>query len=112
MINSVLENEQVPTKFEIGGKLWTVTYPERCESNVLGETYYANLSIECAKRINRDTDIPYDSVVNTFFHELAHAILGSACYDEESGNEQLVQCIADGIHQFIKTSQWSDFKNP
>lgn len=37
----------------------------------------------------------------TFLHELVHGILGQLKYDEQNGDERLVQGLAIGLHQAL-----------
>lgn len=50
-------------------------------------------------------NIPQNIVETTMWHELVHAILYNSCFYDESHNEPLVQTIALGIFEILKTLQ-------
>ena len=48
----------------------------------------------------------YEYMMQTFFHELVHAILDVWARPEDSGNEDLVDAMSQGIMQFTKTAKY------
>ena len=49
---------------------------------------------------------PEDVVEDSFFHEVAHAILGEWCWGDEYENEQLVECLSKNIKHLIKNNKF------
>ncbi len=44
--------------------------------------------------------------IETFFHELIHAILFELEYNKESNNEEFVERVGRGLHQALKTAKY------
>ena len=67
---------------------------ERSDDNAVGQCFLAGGYIEIAEKCNKD-DIQSDgSKVNTFYHELTHAILDTMGEFDLSKNEKFVNTFA------------------
>lgn len=86
--------EKIPTNFQVGGANMEVHNVERSDDNAVGQCFLAGGYIEIAEKCNKD-DIQSDgSKVNTFYHELTHAILDTMGEFDLSKNEKFVNTFA------------------
>lgn len=81
---------KIPKDFTVGGQPMEVRIVERCDDNKVGLCFLAAGYIEIADKCNRCDAIPDRMKVNTFYHELTHAILDTMGEDELSANEKFV----------------------
>ena len=96
-------NKAIPCEFQIGGKSYTVKLVDGLEkrANALGLTHFDSCEIEIDSGIkNRDM------VSITMYHELMHTIFESLGKPDLNSNEELVDSIANLLHQFHKTSKF------
>jgi len=85
---------KIPTSFKVGGTKMEVRNVERCEDNAFGLCFLGAGYIEIADKVNKDDNQSAGSKVNTFYHELVHAILDTMGYKDLSGDEKFVNCFA------------------
>lgn len=86
--------KRIPDQVKLGGTVMTVRRVARCDSNSVGEMCLAAGYIEIADRFNKDDEQTESSKLNTFYHELVHAILDTMGEHDLSKNEKFVSCFA------------------
>lgn len=84
---------KIPDEFNLGGSNIKVNVVDRCDNNTLGTCLLAEGCINIADTFNKDNKQNNNVKVNTFFHELTHAILDTMGEVELSGNEKFVCCF-------------------
>lgn len=80
----------IPNHFECAGQTFEVRRVTRCNGNALGQCMAGECAIEIAEKYNQDTTQHPLSQVNTFYHELTHAILINLGYDELNEDHKFV----------------------
>lgn len=88
------EYKKIPSRFKVGGQEIEVKRVERCDENNVGQCCLCSGLIEIADKFERDTVQSDSSKVNTFYHELTHAILRTMGEFELNDNEKFVCCFA------------------
>ena len=86
--------EKIPSKIYVGGQEIEIRRVERCDNNNVGTSFLAGGYIELAGKCNKCDDIPERMKVNTFYHEVTHAILDTMGESDLSSNEKFVNCFA------------------
>lgn len=89
-----MEYKKIPSKISLGGQEAEIRNVERCDGNSIGECHLCAGYIEIAQIFNKDARQSESSKVNTFYHELTHAILQTMGEHELSDNEKFVCCFA------------------
>lgn len=82
--------ERIPKHFQCGGQTFEVRMVERCDDNSLGMCMAGKCAVEIAEKYNRHDIQHPDSRINTFYHELTHAILINMGYDELNADHKFV----------------------
>lgn len=96
---------KIPETFNVGGVTINVHKVERCENNALGNCLLAAGVIEIADICNKETEQTESNKVNTFFHELTHAILDTMAENELSTNEKFVSAFSAFLTEAITTAK-------
>ena len=65
---------KIPSHFKVGGQIVEIRDVERSEDNSCGLCHISAGYIEIARKFNKDDQQSESSKVNTFYHELTHAI--------------------------------------
>lgn len=91
---------KIPSKIQVGGTWYDISYPDRIEGKMMGTTNYATTTISLAKFVDMD-EVSEESRDSTFFHELVHSILGEMCHDLNN-NEEFVQTVSTFVNQICK----------
>ena len=91
---------KIPSKIQVGGTWYDISYPDRIEGKLMGTTNYATTIISLAKFVDMD-EVSEESRDSTYFHELVHCILGEMCHDLNN-NEEFVQTVSTFINQICK----------
>lgn len=95
----------VPKEFSIANCLFRVEQLEDIDDHGLGRTYSPLCLIKIAKTWH-GKEVPDDSKISTFYHELVHAILDSSGYCDLSKDEVLVQAFANLLVEYLKTVKY------
>lgn len=82
--------DRMPKHFKCAGQKFDVCHVERTDGNALGNCAGGMCKIEIADKYNKEDKQSDDSKVNTFYHELAHAILMNTGYDELNEDHKFV----------------------
>ena len=86
-------------EFKLGGRQYTVKLEEDIDDNGLGRCYAPLGLIKISKTCNGKS-LPEDSMEQTLYHEVLHAMLDELGYSDLSGDETFVQGLALMMHQF------------
>lgn len=84
---------KIPSKITIGGQEIEIKPKERIEGEALGRIILATGVIEIAETFDCKKQSS-SSKINTFYHELTHAILDTMGEKELSANEKFVSCFS------------------
>ena len=100
---------KIPAKFTVGGQEIEVKIVDRCDNNALGRCCAAGGYIKLARMFNCNGDIPQSetSTINSFFHELTHAILDIMSEAELSMNEKFVSGFAGFLTEAIRSMEYN-----
>ena len=96
----------IPIKLNVGGQEIEVKIVERCDNNCLGECRVANGVIEIASKYNKDEYISESCKLNTFYHELTHAILYTMGETELNNNEKFVCCFSSFLTEALTSCKY------
>lgn len=95
----------IPSAFQVGGQDIIVVEIEKCQNDNLGTCCIAEGVIEIARTFSGRTQC--DSVkLNTFYHELTHAILDTMGETELSANERFVNTFSGFLTEAIKSFEY------
>lgn len=95
----------IPKTFTLASCEYKVEEIEDIDDNGLGRTYSPLGLIKIAKTW-QGKQIPQDSRVSTFYHELVHAILDMSEYKDLSRDEAFVQALTNLIVEYLKTVKY------
>lgn len=99
---------KIPDEFNLGGSNIKVNVVDRCDNNALGTCLLAEGRINIADTFNKDNKQNNNIKVNTFFHELTHAILDTMGEVELSGNEKFVCCFSSFLTEAINSFKYNN----
>lgn len=88
--------------FKLGAREYNIKKVEHIDETGLGRTYSPRGLILLANTCN-GKELPNDSIEQTLYHEVTHAILDELGYYELSSDEKFVQSFSLLLHQFEKT---------
>ena len=98
---------EIPTKFYVGGQEINVRIIDTTPNAMLGECTLWNGDISIAN-IYKGIEQSPSSKLNTFYHELTHAILDSMGEFELSQNEKFVTSFSGFLTHAISTFEYND----
>lgn len=99
----------IPTSFQLGGITYTVVQtdarPEGIKDTCTGHVIYSKGLVEV---FNNHTGYKCTDEYKelSFYHELLHAIFTAMGKYDLSDDEELVEGMANLLHQFIKTAKY------
>lgn len=95
---------KIPGKFKVGGTSIVIANPEYIDDGVLGMCHLNEGFIEIANTFRMNHPQSSDSKVNTFYHELVHAILDTMGELDLSRDEKFVNCFAGFLTEALTTA--------
>ena len=101
-----MEYTKIPKSFNVGGQPIEVNIVERGDDNCLGHSKIAKGIIEIAKKYDRDENVSNGSQLNTFYHELTHAILSTMGESELNNNEKFVCCFSSFLTEALTSAKY------
>lgn len=96
---------KIPKRVCIGGQEIEINFKDRLESDKLGECCVAECRIDIAKNFQGREQHLY-SQINTYYHELVHAILDTMGESELSANERFVSCFSSFLCDAMKNAYY------
>lgn len=94
---------KIPKRVGIGGQEIEINFKDRIESDKLGECNVAECRIDIANKFYGKEQKVY-SQINTFYHELVHAILNTMSENELSANEKFVSCFSSFLCEAMRNA--------
>lgn len=101
---------KIPSKVQVAGQTFTINQVERCDGNTLGKCYSGETKIEIAQKFNHNDIASEDCKINTFWHELTHAILANMGSDLND-DEQFVFCFSGFLCEAMKNCWFKEEEN-
>ena len=95
---------KIPSKFQVGGCEIEVKRVERCDDDTIGCCILAQDCIEIANKFGKDFEQGEQSKINTFYHELTHAILRTMGETELNENEKFVCSFSSFLTEAMKNA--------
>lgn len=97
---------RIPKKFQVGGQDVVVNYVDFCENGDLGNIVLGQGEIQISEYISRGVPQSYTSKLNTFYHELTHAILKTMGEYELNNNEKFVCSFSSLLTESIRSFKY------
>lgn len=97
---------RIPNKFTVGGQDITVKQVELCENSDLGNIILGQGEIQIANFVTRGVEQSYTSKLNTFYHELTHAILKTMGEYELNNNERFVCTFSSLLTEAVRSFKY------
>lgn len=97
---------RIPKKFQVGGQDVVVNYVDFCENGDLGNIVLGQGEIQISEYISRGVPQSYTSKLNTFYHELTHAILKTMGEYELNNNEKFVCSFSSLLTEAIRSFKY------
>lgn len=94
---------RIPNKFTVGGQDINVKQVDFCENSDLGNIILGQGEIQIANFITRGVEQSYTSKLNTFYHELTHAILKTMGEYELNSNERFVCTFSSLLTEAVRS---------
>lgn len=99
---------KIPKRFSVGGQDIEVKEVELCEGNSVGDILLAQGEIQIASKVSRGVFQSQSSKVNTFWHELTHAILITMGENELNENEKFVCSFSGFLTEAIRSFEYEE----
>lgn len=99
---------KIPKSINVGGQRIDIKMVERCDGNNVGECHLCEGYIEIADKFNKDCKQSETCKVNTFYHELTHAILGTMGENELNENEKFVCSFSGFLADAMKNAEYKE----
>lgn len=97
---------RIPNKFTVGGQDINVKQVELCENSDLGNIILGQGEIQIADFVARGVEQSYTSKLNTFYHELTHAILKTMGEYELNNNERFVCTFSSLLTEAVRSFKY------
>jgi hypothetical protein len=99
---------RIPKSFTVGGQDIEVKHVEFCEDSCLGNIILSQGEIQIAKYVTRGIEHSETSKLNTFYHELTHAILRTMGEYELNNNEQFVCSFSGFLTEAVRSFKYNE----
>lgn len=96
----------IPIKLNVGGQEIEVKIVERCDDNCLGECRVANGVIEISCKYDKNEAVSESCKLNTFYHELTHAILYTMGETDLNNNEKFVCTFSSFLTEALTSAKF------
>ena len=96
----------IPIKLNVGGQEIVVKIVERCDDNCLGVCRVANGVIEISCKYDKNEDVSESCKLNTFYHELTHAILYTMGETDLNNNEKFVCTFSSFLTEALTSAKF------
>ena len=97
---------RIPKKFHVGGQDIDVKEVDICEDSCIGNIVLAQGEIQIARYVTRGIEQSESSKLNTFYHELTHAILKTMGEYELNNNEKFVNTFSGFLTEAIRSFKY------
>ena len=98
----------IPIKFTLGGTEYRVKIEDSSIDNaVVAQVSYPEALVSVSSR-SKGKKCTADYMEASFYHELVHAMLETMGKHTLSEDEELVEGLANQLHQFMKTADYGE----
>lgn len=97
---------KIPKSLTVGGQDIEVNLVELCEESDLGNIILGQGEIQIANNVSRNIPQSETSKLNTFYHELTHAILRTMGEYELNSNEKFVCTFSGFLTEAIRSFKY------
>lgn len=97
---------KIPKSLTVGGQDIEVKQVEICEESDLGNVILGQGEIQIANNVSRNIPQSETSKLNTFYHELTHAILRTMGEYELNSNEKFVCTFSGFLTEAIRSFKY------
>lgn len=97
---------KIPKSFTVGGQDINVKQVEFCENQDLGNIILGQGEIQIANFVTRGVEQSCTSKLNTFYHELTHAILRTMGEYELNNNERFVCTFSGFLTEAVRSFKY------
>lgn len=99
---------RIPKSFTVGGQDIEVKHVEICEDSGLGNIILGQGEIQIADNVSRNIPQSETSKLNTFYHELTHAILRTMGEYELNSNEKFVCSFSGFLTEAVRSFKYKE----
>ena len=99
---------KIPKSFTVGGQDIEVKHVEICEDSGLGNIILGQGQIQIADNVSRNIPQSETSKLNTFYHELTHAILRTMGEYELNSNEKFVCSFSGFLTEAVRSFKYKE----
>ena len=97
----------IPKKFSLGGTQYGVEFVRSpIENNVVAQISYPRAMVSVSSEY-KGVKCSEDYMEASFYHELIHGMLETIGKRTLSDDEELVEGLANQLHQFMKTAEYN-----
>lgn len=100
------KNFEIPSSFQVGGQTLNVSYVDHLPYDKLGSCSVCCGTVNIAKHISDGGGQSPSCMMNTFWHEVVHAILDTMSESELSENEKFVCTFSSFLCEAIKSFKY------
>lgn len=97
---------KIPKSLTVGGQDIEVKQVEICEESDLGNIILGQGEIQIANNVSRNIPQSETSKLNTFYHELTHAILRTMGEYELNSNEKFVCTFSGFLTEAVRSFKY------
>ena len=99
---------KIPKSFTVGGQEMEVQTVDICENSCVGNIILQQGVIQIANYVTRGIPQSETSKLNTFYHELTHAILKTMGEYELNNNERFVCAFSGFLTEAIRSFKYGE----
>ena len=88
---------KIPKKLKIGNLIYKISELDDSDDTHFGKSTEREQWIRLSTQFSSE-----EKRVETLFHEIIHQILDRCSYVDESKDEKLIDCLANGLYQVLK----------
>lgn len=97
---------KIPKSFTVGGQDIEVKEVDICEDSCIGDIILPQGEIQIAKYVTRGVEQSESSKLNTFLHELTHAILKTMGEYDLNANEKFVCTFSGFLTEAVRSFKY------
>lgn len=102
----VTKNFEIPSSFQVGGQTLNVSYVDHLPYDKLGSCSVCCGMVNISKNISDGRSQSPSCMMNTFWHEVVHAILDTMSESELSENEKFVCTFSSFLCEAINSFRY------
>ena len=102
----VAKNCEIPSSFQVGGQTLNVSYVDHLPYDKLGSCSVCCGIVNIAKHIIDGRSQSPSCMMNTFWHEVVHAILDTMNKSDLSANEKFVGAFSSMLCEVLNSFEY------